>query len=122
MSGLPDSYFDYPWRRRGLDHDRFPHRNLPQAKPVEWPGKARVALWIAVGEHPVPADEKSGLHFCFDAPSRKSVAAFHAGALGAGGHDNGKPGLRPDYGGNYYAAFVIDPDGYRLEAYCGAVE
>ena len=36
MSGLPDSYFDYPWRRRGLDHDRFPHRNLPQAKPVEW--------------------------------------------------------------------------------------
>ena len=43
MSGLPNSYFDYPWRRRGLDHDRFPHRNLPQARPVEWPGKARVA-------------------------------------------------------------------------------
>jgi hypothetical protein len=37
----------------------------------------------------------------------------------AGGKDNGKPGLRKDYGDNYYAAFVVDPDGYRLEAYCG---
>ena len=50
----------------------------------------------------------------------RRVAAFHAGALGAGGRDNGKPGLRADYGPNYYAAFVVDPDGYRLEAYCGA--
>ena len=83
-------------------------------------GKDVVALWISASDKPVPADEKSGLHFCFDAPTRKSVAAFHAAALGAGGHDNGKPGLRADYGPNYYAAFVVDPDGYRLEAYCGA--
>ena len=39
--------------------------------------------------------------------------------MAAGGRDNGKPGLREDYGPAYYAAFVIDPDGYRLEAYCG---
>jgi hypothetical protein len=39
-------------------------------------------------------------------------------ALGAGARDNGKPGLRSDFGDNYYAAFVIDPDGYRIEAYC----
>jgi catechol 2,3-dioxygenase-like lactoylglutathione lyase family enzyme len=83
-------------------------------------GKDAVALWIGVAEHPVPADEKSGLHFCFDAPSRKSVAAFHQAALAAGGRDNGKPGVRADYGPNYYAGFVVDPDGYRLEAYCGA--
>ena len=83
-------------------------------------GKGAVALWIAVADRPVPADEKSGLHFCFDAPTRNSVAAFHAGALGAGGRDNGKPGLRADYGANYYAGFVVDPDGYRLEAYCAA--
>ena len=83
-------------------------------------GKDAVALWISATDRPVPADDKSGLHFCFDAPSRKSVAAFHAAALGAGGSDNGKPGLRADYGPNYYAAFVTDPDGYRLEAYCGA--
>jgi catechol 2,3-dioxygenase-like lactoylglutathione lyase family enzyme len=83
-------------------------------------GKDAVALWILAADKPVPADTASGLHFCFDAPTRKSVAAFHAGALGAGGQDNGKPGLRADYGANYYAAFVVDPDGYRIEAYCGA--
>ena len=83
-------------------------------------GKDAVALWISKTDNPVPADMNSGLHFCFDAPTRKSVAAFHAGALGAGGENNGEPGLRADYGPNYYAAFAIDPDGYRIEAYCGA--
>ncbi len=82
-------------------------------------GRDAVAFWIGVTERPIPADEKSGLHFCFDAPTRRSVDAFHAAALGAGGRDNGKPGLRTDYGPNYYAAFAIDPDGYRIEAYCG---
>ena len=55
-NGLPPSYFEYPWRRKGLDHDRFPHRNLPQAKPVIWPGKARVALWVAVHMGHFPMD------------------------------------------------------------------
>lgn len=82
-------------------------------------GREAVAFWIGAAERPVPPDEGSGLHFCFTAPTRRSVDAFHAAALTAGGRDNGKPGLRPDYGGDYYAAFVIDPDGYRLEAYCG---
>lgn len=82
-------------------------------------GRDVVALWISAVEHPVPPDMKSGLHFCFAAPSRSSVDAFHAAALDNGGRDNGKPGLRADYGPNYYAAFVIDPDGYRLEAHCG---
>jgi catechol 2,3-dioxygenase-like lactoylglutathione lyase family enzyme len=82
-------------------------------------GKDSVVLWIGKVAKPVPADAQSNLHFCFDAPSRKSVDAFHADGLGAGGKDNGKPGLRADYGANYYAAFVVDPDGYRLEAYCG---
>src|SRR4051812_13179405 len=81
-------------------------------------GDAAVALWIGQVAKPVSADERSNLHFCFDAGSCKAVDAFHAGALQAGGKDNGKPGLRKDYGDNYYAAFVIDPDGYRLEAYC----
>jgi catechol 2,3-dioxygenase-like lactoylglutathione lyase family enzyme len=79
-----------------------------------------VALWIGATERPVPADDKSGLHICFDASSRKGVDGFHAAALRAGGRDNGKPGLRADYGPDYYAAFVVDPDGYRIEAYCGA--
>lgn len=76
-------------------------------------------LWVMRVERPVPADETSGLHLCFDAASRADVDRFHAAAVKSGGRDNGKPGLRKDYGENYYAAFVIDPDGYRLEAYCG---
>jgi catechol 2,3-dioxygenase-like lactoylglutathione lyase family enzyme len=83
-------------------------------------GRESVALWVGTAEHPVPPDPQSGLHVCLDAPTRKGVDQFHAAALKSGGRDNGKPGLRADYGANYYAAFVVDPDGYRLEAYCGA--
>ncbi len=79
-------------------------------------GKETVALWLAVSASPVPADPRSGLHFCFKAPSRASVGEFHRAALAAGGRDNGAPGLRADYGPSYYAAYVVDPDGYRLEA------
>jgi catechol 2,3-dioxygenase-like lactoylglutathione lyase family enzyme len=82
-------------------------------------GKEGVVFWINSAERPVVDDPKSGLHFCFAAPNRSSVAAFHAAALAHGGHDNGKPGLRKDYGPHYYAAFVFDPEGYRLEAYYG---
>jgi len=57
-----------------------------------------------------------GFHVAFAAVSREAVARFHAAALRNGGTDNGAPGLRPEYGENYYAAFVIDPDGYRIEA------
>ena len=83
-------------------------------------GRDKVALWIGKSERPVPPDTRSNLHFCFAASTREAVDAFHAGALSAGGADNGAPGLRLDYAADYYAAFAIDPDGYRIEAYCGA--
>src|SRR6516162_2183566 len=76
-------------------------------------------LWVMKVERPVKADEASGLHMCFDAADRAGVDAFHKAGIKAGGRDNGKPGVRKDYGDNYYAAFVLDPEGYRLEAYCG---
>lgn len=82
-------------------------------------GRDAVALWIGSTTHPVPAEPRSNLHFCFSAPTRASVDAFHAAALRAGGKDNGAPGVREEYAPSYYAAFVMDPDGYRLEAYCG---
>jgi catechol 2,3-dioxygenase-like lactoylglutathione lyase family enzyme len=81
-------------------------------------GAVAVQLWLYAVERPVPADTGSGLHFSFVAPSRKAVDAFHAAALAQGGRDNGAPGPRKDYGPHYYAAFVVDPDGYRLEAHC----
>ena len=80
-------------------------------------GDKSAFFWVLLAEHPVTDDAKSGLHFCFSAPTRASVTAFHAAALKAGGRDNGKPGVRESYGPDYFAAFVKDPDGYRLEAY-----
>jgi catechol 2,3-dioxygenase-like lactoylglutathione lyase family enzyme len=80
-------------------------------------GATAPALWISATERPVPPDARSGLHFCFAAPSRNAVDAFHAAGLAAGGRDNGRPGPRPDYGVSYYAAYLVDPDGYRVEAY-----
>ena len=81
-------------------------------------GGGDVALWLSAVDRPVTDDPGSGLHVCFTAPTAESVGAFHRAALAAGGRDNGKPGRRADYSPDYYAAFVIDPDGYRLEAYC----
>ncbi|HEY9344701.1 MAG TPA: VOC family protein [Inquilinus sp.] len=55
-------------------------------------------------------------HVAFRVTSREEVDAFHRAALAAGGHDNGAPGPRPDYAPNYYAGFVLDPDGHNIEA------
>ena len=59
-----------------------------------------------------------GTHVAFTAETRDQVDAFHEAALAAGGRDNGAPGLRPHYRPNYYAAFVLDPDGLNIEAVC----
>jgi catechol 2,3-dioxygenase-like lactoylglutathione lyase family enzyme len=58
------------------------------------------------------------IHLAWTAETRAQVDAFHQAALAAGGRDNGAPGLRPNYGPNYYAAFVLDPDGHNAEAVC----
>lgn len=58
----------------------------------------------------------AGFHLAFAASSRAQVDAFYVAALASGGTGNGEAGLRPDYGDHYYAAFVIDPDGHRIEA------
>ncbi len=58
------------------------------------------------------------VHVAITAKDRGTVDAFHKAALAAGGKDNGAPGLRPQYGHSYYAAFVLDPDGHNIEAVC----
>ena len=57
-----------------------------------------------------------GFHIAFAAPSREAIAGFYKAGLEHGGKDNGGSGLHPEYGKHYYAAFVFDPDGYRIEA------
>ncbi len=59
-----------------------------------------------------------GAHVSFRAADRAAVDAFHAAALQAGATDDGVPGPRPHYHADYYAAFVLDPDGHRIEAVC----
>jgi catechol 2,3-dioxygenase-like lactoylglutathione lyase family enzyme len=73
----------------------------------------QLAIKLQEGPVSVPGPR---FHLALAAPDRDAVAAFHRAALEHGGRDNGAPGLRPHYGPDYYAAFVIDPDGYRLEA------
>jgi catechol 2,3-dioxygenase-like lactoylglutathione lyase family enzyme len=71
----------------------------------QWP-----QLWMG------PGAAAEGVHIALVAEDRAAVDAFHAAALAAGGRDNGGPGLRPNYGPGYYAAYVYDPDGNNLEA------
>ena len=74
-------------------------------------GKASLCLY--------QTDEKPAhLHLAVRADHRRQVDAFHRAALAAGGKDNGAPGLRPHYHANYYAAFVIGPDGHNIEVVC----
>ncbi|CAA0105118.1 Uncharacterised protein [Starkeya nomas] len=86
--------------------------------PEGTPGAA--PFWIQHRADTVVAP--AGCHFCFMAPDRRAVQAFHAAGLGTGGRDEGAPGLRPHYGEGYYAAFLSDPDGWKIEAltYTGA--
>lgn len=68
-------------------------------------------------------DEKPAhLHLAFVAETRSQVDAFHRASLETGGKDNGPPGVRPHYHANYYAAFVLDPDGHNIEVVCHAPE
>jgi catechol 2,3-dioxygenase-like lactoylglutathione lyase family enzyme len=63
-----------------------------------------------------PASPGNGVHIAFAAHDRPMVQEFHRAALAHGGTDDGAPGLRPEYDGNYYGAFVRDPDGNKIEA------
>ena len=96
---------------------------------MEVPADKTEAGFAAVG---MGADKKPDLwfagegklerpvHIAIVAKDRASVDAFYRAALAAGGRDNGPPGLRPQYHPNYYAAFVLDPDGHNIEAVCNA--
>lgn len=84
---------------------------------VEMSSDGKVSLCLYRTE-----EKPAHLHLAFVAERREQVDAFHRAALEAGGKDNGAPGLRPRYHANYYAAFVIGPDGHNIEAVCHAPE
>jgi catechol 2,3-dioxygenase-like lactoylglutathione lyase family enzyme len=89
------------------------------AKVREWPtavgfGKKYPEFWV--NHRPGMIADDSGVHVCMRAPSKEAVDVFYATALRAGGSSDGAPGPRPEYSDTYYAAFVRDPDGNRIEA------
>jgi catechol 2,3-dioxygenase-like lactoylglutathione lyase family enzyme len=79
-------------------------------------GKNFPEFWINLRAGMTPVAPDSGVHICLRAKSIQEVDAFHAAALNAGGRSDGAPGLRPHDRVKYYAAFVVDPDGNRVEA------
>ncbi len=79
-------------------------------------GKSYPEFWLNLRKDMTPASANDGAHFCLRARSTEIVDAFHAAALAAGGASDGAPGLRPHHGDGYYAAFIRDPDGNRIEA------
>lgn len=88
-------------------------------------GEGTPAYGVELGQKLGPSlclfqtDEKPAhLHLAFTAETRQQVEAFYRAALAAGGKDNGGPGLRPQYSGKYFAAFVIGPDGHNIEVVC----
>jgi catechol 2,3-dioxygenase-like lactoylglutathione lyase family enzyme len=95
---------------------------LGMTKLREWPdaaigfGKKYPEFWINRRNEMDRIAPDSGMHICLRAPDNAAVDAFHAAALAAGGTSDGAPGLRKEYHDNYYAAFIRDPDGNRIEA------
>ena len=119
-----------------IDHISIAVRDLKKAEPFyasllaplgmtklrEWPdaavgfGKKYPEFWINKRTAMDRVADDSGAHICLRAPDKAAVDAFHAAALEAGGSSEGAPGLRAEYHSGYYAAFVRDPDGNRVEA------
>ena len=95
---------------------------LGMTKLREWPdaaigfGKKYPEFWINKRAAMDRVANDSGVHICLRAPDRAAVDAFHAAALKTGATSDGAPGLRSKYHQNYYAAFIRDPDGNRIEA------
>jgi catechol 2,3-dioxygenase-like lactoylglutathione lyase family enzyme len=90
-------------------------RLVTRARTVGF-GKNYPEFWINLRERMPPVAPESGVHICLRTRSSDEVDAFHAAALNAGGRSDGAPGLRPHDRVRYYAAFIIDPDGNRIEA------
>ncbi|GAA0644405.1 VOC family protein [Brevundimonas lenta] len=81
-------------------------------------GRSFPEFWAARPHDGGPSACGNGTHICFNADGPDAVAAFHAAGLAAGGTDDGAPGPRPEYAPGYYAAFLRDPDGNKVEAMC----
>lgn len=94
----------------------------PPGKPPAYEKDGMPTIYLYTPEDGRPATWGNGTHVAFIAETRQAVHHFHEAALGNGGTSEGEPGPRPHYGDTYYAAYVRDPDGNKLQAVCYAAE
>lgn len=92
-------------------------RVMEHGRGVAW-GHAFPEFWASLPHDGRDAASGNGVHVCLNADSPEAVARFHAAGLATGGFDEGAPGFRPEYAPGYYAAFLRDPDGNKIEALC----
>lgn len=105
--GRSQAFYDVALKAIGID------RLYGEEAFAGYGAEKKAFFWIGVRTGAI-----TGVHIAFAVGERALVDRFHAKALAAGGSDNGKPGLRPQYHANYYGAFVLDPDGHNIEAVC----
>ena len=116
--GRSTAFYDAVFAPLGLSR----RRERPGA--VAYGSEARKApvFWILDRASESSASAGVGLHLCFEARTRQNVRDFYEAALRRGGVDAGPPGMRPQYTMPYYGAFVLDPDGFKIEAVCRGPE
>lgn len=95
---------------------QHPQRSCAYGRPGADPDGIAGETPFNLEERPDATPAGPGFHLCFQAPDRLAVQAFHAAGLFQGAIDNGPPGLRPHYTPDYYGAFLIDPEGWKIEA------
>jgi catechol 2,3-dioxygenase-like lactoylglutathione lyase family enzyme len=100
-----------------LGYERLLSFDIPDGKFAGYGKDKKPYFWISsTGREDEDVGRARGVHCAFQASSIKAVQAWHAKCLELGGKDNGSPGIRPEYHPGYYGAFIIDPDGWRIEA------
>jgi len=112
VSNLEKSKAFYTHTLAPLDYKLFVEKEKSAGYGIE-DSVGKRDFWIKTGE---VGEKKSFSCLAFTASSKEIVEAFHKAGIEAGGVNNGAPGYRPEYHAGYYAAFVLDPDGYNIEA------
>ncbi|HEY7218769.1 MAG TPA: VOC family protein [Candidatus Binatia bacterium] len=120
VSDIAKSKRFYAQALKPIGYEMLREYGVTPARPVPSAGfgkPPRADLWIYQGK-----PNSANTHIAFIVTRRALVDGFYRAAIAAGGLDNGRPGLRPQYSDNYYGAFVLDPDGYNVEAVCREAE
>lgn len=102
-----------------LGYERVMTFDVPDGQVAGYGTNGKPSFWIAQEKEPnlnEAIGKARGFHLAFLAPNVEAIHAWYQKCLELGGRDNGAPGIRPEYHPGYYGAFIVDPDGWRIEA------